>query len=639
MMQYLKKYKYILYNNFKIYTLILLPAIISVLWHLSNNQLPITDAIDYLWPAFHIFSDISKLNVLESIFGLYMERGWRPTIFHLFYIPFMVISGGNMLFSVGAVHTFFTLLSTIFIYKIFNYKINKITSALCASFLAMSSAIIFGGSSVPGFTEVGFICVFVALIYFLVKKNNFTNRKDSFYFSILFFLLFTIRPVEALLHITLPILIFCLYSYKHKKISIYTILSVLLKTLILLIILFSFAFITGIESHFDNLNLRSAYILFCNIFLCLIILFPIVYIYLFFIDKKVMASSLYFERSILTGVTLSLIWWMPYFINLYEWVYRTSLGDVVTNMVKINITFIEHINILFLNFGIFTIFSILVFFILGLIFKLLQNKEDQQNFFTKIEIIIISTLPVPFLFYFFSVQTSFRKISTALILLLIFLLIVSLKNVKKIKLFNYSLLFLVVISFFSHASFILGENQNRSFANKHDLYIVGSSFPNPVTIRPNPHDVVVENLNTLRKKYNLKHITLPIDERSNPVDPFLISIMTAKKGFSSNYPYTSNFIENLNFIEKYEAALVINPDGKIVKSKKEAQKYKNIMLSKEVFFKNNESRTLSPNQRYVYFIQYLFSKNELENFGWKTMECFIINEQYDACLITKIKNK
>ena len=115
--------------------------------------------------------------------------------------------------------------------------------------------------------------------------------------------------------------------------------------------------------------------------------------------------------------------------------------------------------------------------------------------------------------------------------------------------------------------------------------------------------------------------------------------MTAKKGFSSNYPYTSNFIENLNFIEKYEAALVINPDGKIVKSKKEAQKYKNIMLSKEVFFKNNESRTLSPNQRYVYFIQYLLSKNELENFGWKTMECFIINEKYDACLITKIKNK
>ena len=217
---------------------------------------------------------------------------------------------------------------------------------------------------------------------------------------------------------------------------------------------------------------------------------------------------------------------------------------------------------------------------MGLIFKLLQNKEDQQNFYENRDNYYFH-VTCAVLFYFFSVQTSFRKISTALIyLLLIFLLIVSLKNVKN-KTFNYSLLFLVVISFFSHASFILGENQNRSFANKHDLYIVGSSFPNPVTIRPNPHDVVVENLNTLRKKYYLKHITLPIDERSNPVDPFLISIMTAKKGFSSNYPYTSNFIENLNFIEKYEAALVINPDGKIVKSKKEAQKYKNIMLSKE----------------------------------------------------------
>ena len=160
-----------------------------------------------------------------------------------------------------------------------------------------------------------------------------------------------------------------------------------------------------------------------------------------------MASSLYFERSILTGVTLSLIWWMPYFINLYEWVYRTSLGDVVTNMVKIKITFIEHINILFLSFGMLTIFSILVFFILGLIFKLLQNKEDQQNFFTKIEI-IISTLPVPFLFYFFSVQTSFRKISTALILLFNFPLDSKSKKRKKNKTLIIHYYFLLLFPFF-----------------------------------------------------------------------------------------------------------------------------------------------------------------------------------------------
>ena len=109
MMQYLKKYKYILYNNFKIYTLILLPAIISVLWHLSNNQLPITDAIDYLWPAFHIFSDISKSNVLESIFGFYMERGWRPTIFSSFLHPiYGHIRRKHAFFSWCCSHFFYT---------------------------------------------------------------------------------------------------------------------------------------------------------------------------------------------------------------------------------------------------------------------------------------------------------------------------------------------------------------------------------------------------------------------------------------------------------------------------------------------------------------------------------------------------
>ena len=46
------------YNNFIIFTLLLLPAFLSTLWHLNNSQLPITDAIDYLWPALTIYEDL-----------------------------------------------------------------------------------------------------------------------------------------------------------------------------------------------------------------------------------------------------------------------------------------------------------------------------------------------------------------------------------------------------------------------------------------------------------------------------------------------------------------------------------------------------------------------------------------------------
>ena len=96
-MQFFKKYQFLLYNNLKVYTLLLIPSLISILWHFNNNQLPVTDAIDYLWPAFHIYTDISRLNLFEATHGIYLERGWRPTIFHLFYLPFMVLSNGNIL--------------------------------------------------------------------------------------------------------------------------------------------------------------------------------------------------------------------------------------------------------------------------------------------------------------------------------------------------------------------------------------------------------------------------------------------------------------------------------------------------------------------------------------------------------------
>ena len=75
----------------------------------------------------------------------------------------------------------------------------------------------------------------------------------------------------------------------------------------------------------------------------------------------------------------------------------------------------------------------------------------------------------------------------------------------------------------------------------------------------------------------------------------------------------------------------------MVKSFVESEKYKKIMLSNQVFNKANESRKLSANQRYTYFIQHLYAKESLEENGWKDVECFKINEKFDGCMIVNLK--
>ena len=112
---------------------------------------------------------------------------------------------------------------------------------------------------------------------------------------------------------------------------------------------------------------------------------------------------------------------------------------------------------------------------------------------------------------------------------------------------------------------------------------------------------------------------------------FFYLLWREKKDFAANYPYSASFEYNLEFLKNFDAALIINPEGKMIKSLSESEKYKKIMRSNQIFNKVNESRTLSANQRYTYFIQYLYAKESLEEYGWKDVECFKINEKFDGC--------
>ena len=45
---------------------------------------------------------------------------------------------------------------------------------------------------------------------------------------------------------------------------------------------------------------------------------------------------------------------------------------------------------------------------------------------------------------------------------------------------------------------------------------------------------------------------------------------------------------------------------------------------------------LSPNQRYTFYLQYLYSIKNFEKKGWKKISCFDIDHTYDACLFHQL---
>ena len=147
--------KIISYIESNFYVSILFTApIISLLWHLENNQLPFSDAIGYLDSASIIYQNLVEGNYFDFIISIFNERSWRPVIFQLFIFPFLLVSDGNLLTAVMLTHFLFVSLSVFIIYKIFLVTGSKLSASLSSSIICLSIDILFGGTSYPLFSEI-----------------------------------------------------------------------------------------------------------------------------------------------------------------------------------------------------------------------------------------------------------------------------------------------------------------------------------------------------------------------------------------------------------------------------------------------------------------------------------------------------
>ena len=118
-----------------------------------------------------------------------------------------------------------------------------------------------------------------------------------------------------------------------------------------------------------------------------------------------------------------LVWWYPYFSNLYEWIYRTSFGDIVSHYATEKDLLWRSKNLLN-AFGIGTLI-----YLLALIFySYVYSEKKKYNKFDEMCVMLVSSIPLPLMVFFFSIQYTTRKISQALLALFIFLIVIILKK-------------------------------------------------------------------------------------------------------------------------------------------------------------------------------------------------------------------
>jgi len=204
----------IIKDNFNILILFSAPFL-AFLWHLENNHLPMSDAVGYLESAHIISKNFLDGNLIEFFISIFNERSWRPVIFQLFIVPFLVITNGDFLNSVLLTHVLFVSLSVFFTYKIFLNFGDKYISSICASIICLSVDIFFGGDSFTLFAEISFIPFLLGTFYFLSDSKLFQNKRRSYLFTLFFTLTLLSRPVEGFLFLTTS-LIFIIF-YRHRE--------------------------------------------------------------------------------------------------------------------------------------------------------------------------------------------------------------------------------------------------------------------------------------------------------------------------------------------------------------------------------------------------------------------------------------
>jgi hypothetical protein len=199
--------------------LLTIPTIFVLLWHLGNREVPNDDAANFGLTALQIATHF-KEGPLAGISAMLNVRGWRPTSFPALSVPFVLLSGGDVVAGSAA-----TLLAICAALTFYLYRLARLFSAdplLAATITAaVVSMPVMISYSLVFFSESAWVLFSVAFVYHLVRSGPFRLPSHALAAGLYAGLMGTIRPVESLgiLAVFLAFLMFPEFRAKRLEIK------------------------------------------------------------------------------------------------------------------------------------------------------------------------------------------------------------------------------------------------------------------------------------------------------------------------------------------------------------------------------------------------------------------------------------
>ncbi len=620
------------------------PFLFTSLWMFSNTQLPASDATDYLGTAYRMYHHFVYDGFWSGLSHLVIEKGWRPIFFPLFCVPFLLLSHGNVMFAYNAVAALSVLIGVIYVYLLLRLWLDRFSAIVAANLIGFLPFV-----QVPVFAFTSECILFPTIIgtlYHLIQSDYFRNKHHSLGFIICLSLALVVRPVEAATDLFFVFVVF-LFSGGYRKVfslkQIVTVTSMGLLTLFLLLFSIAAYFIHHYPLHpIDGgvYDIKFAKILYRSLVIVLVGLLMtgaaliIMNVVPWFRRKCQVDGEEWSGPPVITVFgfifVVVLMWFLPHSFETYVWIFQTSLGPVadVTAQSLTKQAAWAMIYSFIVQESIVTVAGISLVTLLG--FMTVKKKKIREIITSSSFIYLLSLLPFPVWEVLNTCQTEARKFGLAFSGLLMALLLIGLQRGKWWAL----RVFIVAVLLIVQLVYAFGVIDPRLQQIKTFAALLGK-YPRPVTVQPNPHDVVIRFLNEQAKEYQLNNIVIAVSwEKALPIYPYLLMMQSkiANYSYHLSYPFFSSYSDEISqqLSTDNDAVFLTDKQSDMVVSDIAAKAYYNRYIN-----------AVNPALKNLYHFLNYYSQNKLNNIGWKLGPCITMkasdNNNYLGCLLISLK--
>jgi hypothetical protein len=623
----------------------LLPVLVTTLWLIKNTQLPGNDASNYLMTATTIYHHFTDQGFWHGLVSCYLERGWRPIFFPVLAVPFLLISHGNLYFAYAAVALLGLLTTVIYAYLFFRLQLDRFSAIVAANFIGLLPLL--QAQFVMFYAEGALFPCLLASIYHLIKSDFFRNKKQAYAFMVFAALAFMLRPIEVVTQLIFVMLVFLGIGYQRAifsskqlvMIAAYSLLSIFLFFAVTALPYFQFKVVAvmGDAASDHKMAMIIAYGLIGS-GIASAVIFGLLKLSALATHQAKKAEN-YLLPVFLGMLALILIWFLPFAGETFQWIYRTSLGDVASSTGSLNGASFSWsiLQIYVLAEGTLAVAGVFGLTLLG--FITLSSSQRKFILLSLPVVYLLLTIPFPFWEAFYTVQIVTRKLSFAFPALLMAMLLIGLHQGRAWSYRIIVMKFLLVTQFALVIYQILVPSPHH--ANKVMNTLIGYFVPVPVTLNPNPHTKVIKFLTEAAKKYNLHNIGIEVNPgtpdarhplEAEPIDPFLLSTMieSARQSYSVSYPYFSLFAEDnaRELTTRYDAIFLSDRVSDMQVTPAAAELY-----AKR--FQDEISPSLKTFDQFLIY----YAKNQLSALNWQLGPCVVVESigegEYLGCLLLR----